>query len=85
VSRRGIDWVEVVEQAALRTIREALLESTAAHWRKRATDFRRVGTTRCDEIARACEHRAALALVGGDWPEVAATLDDVLAETRDAS
>jgi hypothetical protein len=81
VVSRGIDWPAVVEQAAVRAIRESLLEATAHHWRRRAEDFRRVGTPACDQVALACERAAELALVGGSWPEV----DDVLAELGEAS
>jgi hypothetical protein len=76
VVSRGIDWPAVVEQAAVRAIREALLEAQAQHWRRRARTFRAVGTVECDQVALACERAAELALVGGTWPEV----DDVLAE-----
>jgi hypothetical protein len=85
MSRRQIDWAQVVEQAAVRAIREALLEATAAHWRRRAAQFRAVGTPECDEIAQACENRARVSLFGGDLAEIGATLNDVLAELGEAS
>jgi hypothetical protein len=77
---RGIDWPVVVEQAAIRAIREALLEAQAVHWRRRAQTFREVGTPKCDEIALACENRARVSLLGGDVEKFYELLDDVLAE-----
>jgi hypothetical protein len=84
MSRRSIDWSEIVEQAAIRCIRETLTEQTAAYWTRRAGQFRSVGTPTCAEIAEACENRAAFIRAYGDV-EVDATLDDVLAELGEAS
>jgi hypothetical protein len=70
--------VEDVEHFRRRVLQDALAEATSAYWHRRAEDFRRVGTTECDEVALACERRAELSLVGGDWPEI----DDVLSEER---
>ena len=52
-----------------RVLQDALNEATAAYWRKRAEDFRRVGTPECREVARACENRARVSLLGGDVEE----------------
>ena len=64
-----------------RVLQDALNEATAAYWVRRAEDFEKVGTPECDEIARACRHRAELSLIGGTWPEI----DDVLSEAGEAS
>jgi hypothetical protein len=57
-----------VEHFAHRVIQDALAEATAAYWTRRAEDFANVGTPACDEVAKACRNRAAVALLGGeDW------------------
>jgi hypothetical protein len=49
---------------------------SASYWRKRAEDFRAVGTPECDEIAQACENRARMSLLGGDVEDFYAALED---------
>jgi hypothetical protein len=73
--------VHDVEHFQRRVLEDALNEACSAYWLRRADDFAKVGTPACDEIAQACRHRAELALVGGDWPEI----DDVLSETGGAA
>ena len=58
------DLVKHVGHFQHRVVADALQEATAAYWRKRAEDFRQVGTAECDEVARACENRARVALDG---------------------
>src|SRR4051794_12117305 len=59
---------------------DSLLEASRGYWLRRAADFDAVGTPECDETAQACRNRAAVSLLGGDWPEA----DDVLGERRAA-
>lgn len=59
-----------------RVLQDALNEATAAYWRKRAEDFRHVGTPECDEVAEACENRARVSLLGGDIEVFYALLED---------
>lgn len=51
---------ETIERLARLAIIDALLEGSARYWLKRAEDFDRVGTAKCDEIARACRNKAEL-------------------------
>ena len=68
--------VEDAEHFRRRVLEDALNEACSTYWLRRADDFNVVGTPEADEIAEACRHRAELALIGGDWPE----LDDLLSE-----
>jgi hypothetical protein len=61
--------VEHVEHFQHRVMQDALAEATAAYWRRRAEDFRQVGTRECDEVAEACENRARVSVLGGDIEE----------------
>jgi hypothetical protein len=74
-----------LEQAARRMMVDLLLEQTAAYWRARAETFRRVGTLTADETARACEARAHVSLLGGDFEEYVDMLDEALAELGGAA
>ena len=70
-----------VEHFRRRVLQDALNEACAAYWIRRAEDFEKVGTSACDEVAKACRHRAELSLIGGTFPEV----DDVLSEDGDVA
>lgn len=59
-------------------VRDALREASADYWVRRAADFDKVGTPRCDEIARACLAKSQL--VG---EEVAFEVDEFLASEVD--
>ena len=80
MSRTGA-LADYVEWFRLRCLQSALDEATSAHWLRRAEAFERVGTPECDEVAKACRHRAELSLIGGTWPEI----DDVLSETGESA
>jgi hypothetical protein len=81
VSRLLGRLVEDVEHFRRRVLESALCEGESRYWLRRADDFAKVGTPECDEVARACRHRAELSLIGGAWPEI----DDVLSEAGEAS
>lgn len=51
---------EQIDRLACLVIIDALLESSAKYWLKRADDFAKVGTPKCDEIAQACRNKARL-------------------------
>lgn len=68
--------VEDVAHFRRRVLQDALNEACAWYWLRRADDFNVVGTPECDEIAQACRNRAAVSLLGEEWPEVG----DVIAE-----
>jgi hypothetical protein len=51
---------EQIDRLACLAIIDALLEGSAKYWLRRADDFAKVGTPRCDEIAQACRNKAAL-------------------------
>jgi hypothetical protein len=70
--------VEEIEHFRRRLLVDCLLEATANYWRRRADDFRSVGTPECDEVAQACEHRARVSQLGGDIQEYYQLLDDAL-------
>lgn len=57
--------LENIEHFRWRVLQDALNEATADYWRRRAQDFRQVGTPACDEIAEACLNRARIAEIGG--------------------
>lgn len=67
-----------LEHFRRRTLYEALLEATAAHWLRRADTFAAVGTPRCDEIALACCNKAAFLTMYGLDAEARAVIDDIL-------
>jgi hypothetical protein len=60
------DLDDYVRHFRERVMQDALTEATAHYWRRRAATFDAVGTPDCDEIAKACRARAAVAL-GGDF------------------
>lgn len=51
---------EQIDRLACLAIIDALLEGSAKYWMRRADDFAKVGTTKCDEIAQACRNKAEL-------------------------
>jgi hypothetical protein len=51
---------EQIDRLACLAIIDALLEGSARYWEKRAGDFAKVGTPKCDTIAQACRNKAAL-------------------------
>ena len=57
--RRLLAQIELDEQVRRRAVQEAISAATADYWRRRAEDFRRVGTPQCDQIALACLRKAA--------------------------
>lgn len=62
-----------------RLLLDCLTEATAAYWQRRAESFAAVGTPSCDEIARACRARAAVAAFEDHHDIVAAVLREVTA------
>lgn len=83
-SRRGLAslrecWPEVVAQSLFRALQQALLEALPAYWCRRAEVFERVGSASADSAAVACRRHAWL-LAQGLSPDLAAELDDYLAE-----
>lgn len=58
-----------VEHFRARVLQDAFNEALGAYWLRRAESFERVGTARCDEIARACRNAAALAVDRDDIDE----------------
>ena len=60
------DLEEYVENFRRRVLQDAMSEATAAYWTKRAQQFEAVGNERCFDSARACRHRAQLALSAED-------------------
>jgi hypothetical protein len=72
-----------IDRLACLAIIDALLEGSARYWEKRARDFLKVGTPKCDTIAQACRNKAALirmdsAAERNEWTEILAVeLGDV--------
>lgn len=50
----------MLETIARRFAVDVLLEAQESYWLRRADDFTRVGTPKCDEIAQACRNKATL-------------------------
>jgi len=59
------ELADYTEHFRTRVLADALQEAMSNYWLRRAHVFTEVGTEGCDEIARACRNKAALAL-GGD-------------------
>ncbi len=73
-----LDLAAYVEHFRARVVQDALAEACSSYWLRRAQTFAAVGNERCDEIARACRNRAAVALLDDSiGPEV----DEALQET----
>jgi hypothetical protein len=71
---------ETLETIARRFVIDMLLEAQESYWRRRAEDFAKVGTARCDEIAQACRNKATLCREesADEWAELLAVeLGDV--------
>jgi hypothetical protein len=74
---------EQIDRLACLVIIDALLEGSAKYWEKRAGDFAKVGTPKCDTIAQACRNKASLirmddAAERAEWAELLAVeLGDV--------
>lgn len=77
----GAAELSAFDHFQLRMLREAWLEATATHWRRRAEAFAAVGTPTCDQIARACRNRAALGDNHAALRELADTLAAVATST----
>ena len=65
---------ELLDQIARRFVIDMLLEAQESYWLRRAHDFAKVGTPKCDEIARACRNKALLCREesADDWAELLA-------------
>ena len=51
---------ERIDTLARLMVLDLLLEAQESYWLRRADDFAKVGTPKCDEIAQACRNKAAL-------------------------
>lgn len=51
---------EILETIARRCVIDMLLEAQESYWLRRAEDFAKVGTPRCDVVAEACRNKALL-------------------------
>ncbi len=72
----------IAETLARRLLLEALQDSSALWWRRRAATFQAVGTEQSDLIAEACRARARFIemYADEDLDDNSALLDDVLRE-----
>ncbi len=77
---RGHDHAGYVDHFRLRVLQDAMTEALPGYWRRRGDTFAAVGTTACDEIARACRSHAALIERDGLPGDVLAELADELDE-----
>lgn len=65
---------ELLDQIARRFVIDMLLEAQESYWLRRADDFAKVGTPKCDAIAQACRSKALLCREesADEWAELLA-------------
>ena len=65
---------ETLETIARGFIIDMLLQAQESYWLRRAEDFAKVGTPKCDEIAQACRNKALLCREesADEWAELLA-------------
>ena len=82
--RRILEQIDIAGPVRRRAVQQVLAEASSPYWLRRAATFAAVGTSKCDEIAKACRNHGRLLSGGfGDlppWPSFAEDFALVLAE-----